>query len=209
MMSSYDWAHSGITHLFHNIQVLRQEDGVLRHVQPASARLGPDAVGSFRSHGSPAHASAHGCHRLQAKAELEPAALCHLLRVRGSDPSVWCRLQSNGYRFMFLSSRAIAQASTTRDYLQRLNQDGHKLPAGAHVTHAFSFCKCRSTLLPAFAHFADVQGLAALHFRSCNACAGSLRLVRLHTLDTCRISLHNTHRLFAAVDETAAGGPAE
>lgn len=41
-------------------------------------------------------------------------------------------LQSNGYRFMFLSSRAIAQASTTRDYLQRLNQDGHRLPAGAH-----------------------------------------------------------------------------
>ena len=39
-------------------------------------------------------------------------------------------LQANGYRFMFLSSRAIAQASTTRDYLQRLNQDGHRLPAG-------------------------------------------------------------------------------
>lgn len=47
-------------------------------------------------------------------------------------------LQGNGYRFMFLSSRAIAQASTTRDYLQRLNQDGHRLPAGdiiQSVTH--------------------------------------------------------------------------
>lgn len=32
---------------------------------------------------------------------------------------------------MFLSSRAIAQASTTRDYLQRLNQNGHRLPSGA------------------------------------------------------------------------------
>lgn len=31
---------------------------------------------------------------------------------------------------MFLSSRAIAQASATRDYLHTLNQDGETLPAG-------------------------------------------------------------------------------
>lgn len=47
------------------------------------------------------------------------------------NPRRVCAAQQNGYRMMFLSSRAIAQASTTRDYLQRLNQNGHRLPSGA------------------------------------------------------------------------------
>jgi len=47
------------------------------------------------------------------------------------NPPCVCVAQQNGYRMMFLSSRAIAQASTTRDYLQRLNQNGHRLPSGA------------------------------------------------------------------------------
>jgi len=40
---------------------------------------------------------------------------------------------ANGYKVMFLSSRAIAQASVTRDYLLSLTQDGRRLPAGPVV----------------------------------------------------------------------------
>ncbi|KAK9822450.1 hypothetical protein WJX81_001736 [Elliptochloris bilobata] len=36
----------------------------------------------------------------------------------------------NGYQILFLSSRAIAQASATRDYLHSLNQNGETLPDG-------------------------------------------------------------------------------
>jgi phosphatidate phosphatase LPIN len=42
-------------------------------------------------------------------------------------------INANGYKIMFLSSRAIAQASHTRDYLHHLTQDGHKLPVGPVV----------------------------------------------------------------------------
>ena len=43
---------------------------------------------------------------------------------------LFTNIKDNGYVFMFLSSRAIAQASATRDYLHTLNQDGETLPAG-------------------------------------------------------------------------------
>jgi hypothetical protein len=36
MMSSYDWAHSGITHLFHNIQVQAQSSAVIAHAMLVS-----------------------------------------------------------------------------------------------------------------------------------------------------------------------------
>eukprot|EP00951_Prasinocladus_malaysianus_P047371 scaffold650100_cov39-Prasinocladus_malaysianus.AAC.1 len=39
----------------------------------------------------------------------------------------------NGYQVMYLSSRAIAQASHTRDYLHTLTQDGHMMPKGPVV----------------------------------------------------------------------------
>ncbi len=39
-------------------------------------------------------------------------------------------VQANGYHFIYLSSRSIGQASLTRDYLHRLNVDGHQLPLG-------------------------------------------------------------------------------
>jgi hypothetical protein len=38
--------------------------------------------------------------------------------------------QKNGYCFIYLSSRSIGQAGLTRDYLQRLHVDEHKLPLG-------------------------------------------------------------------------------
>ena len=36
MMSSYDWAHSGITHLFHNIQVQAQSSALIAHAMLVS-----------------------------------------------------------------------------------------------------------------------------------------------------------------------------
>ena len=62
--------------------------------------------------------------------------LGHLLPRVGFDWShrgvtrLFSNIKANGYVFMFLSSRAIAQASATRDYLHTLNQDGETLPAG-------------------------------------------------------------------------------
>ena len=62
--------------------------------------------------------------------------LGHLLPRVGFDWShrgvtrLFTNIKANGYIFMFLSSRAIAQASATRDYLHTLNQDGETLPAG-------------------------------------------------------------------------------
>ena len=62
--------------------------------------------------------------------------LGHLLPRVGYDWShrgvtrLFTNIKANGYMFMFLSSRAIAQASATRDYLHTLNQDGETLPSG-------------------------------------------------------------------------------
>ena len=62
--------------------------------------------------------------------------LGHLLPRVGFDWShrgvtrLFTNIKANGYVFMFLSSRAIAQASATRDYLHTLNQDGETLPPG-------------------------------------------------------------------------------
>ena len=47
-----------------------------------------------------------------------------------SSHQLFAALQTNGYHFIYLSSRSIGQASLTRDYLQRLHVDGHKLPLG-------------------------------------------------------------------------------
>ena len=41
------------------------------------------------------------------------------------------RINDNGYRFIFLSSRAICQASMTKSYLEWVRQDGIPLPRGA------------------------------------------------------------------------------
>ncbi|KAK9789056.1 hypothetical protein WJX73_007244 [Symbiochloris irregularis] len=44
--------------------------------------------------------------------------------------SLFSHICANGYDILFLSSRAIPQASATRDYLHRLSQNGQTLPSG-------------------------------------------------------------------------------
>ncbi|KAK9812760.1 hypothetical protein WJX72_003248 [[Myrmecia] bisecta] len=43
---------------------------------------------------------------------------------------LFTNIRANGYDIMYLSSRAIAQASATRDYLHSLKQNGESLPSG-------------------------------------------------------------------------------
>ena len=43
---------------------------------------------------------------------------------------LYSAIERNGYKFMYLSARAIAQSSATRDYLQSVVQDGDELPTG-------------------------------------------------------------------------------
>ncbi len=65
--------------------------------------------------------------------------LGHLMPAMGMDWShsgvakLLGNIQANGYNVMYLSSRAIAQASLTRDFLHKLNQDGKTLPQGPVV----------------------------------------------------------------------------
>jgi len=62
--------------------------------------------------------------------------LGHLLPSMGFDWShpgvakLYSRIRENGYEIMFLSSRAIAQANITRDFLHRLEQGEDKMPVG-------------------------------------------------------------------------------
>ena len=43
---------------------------------------------------------------------------------------LYTSIVGNGYKMMYLSARAIAQASATRDYLANVQQDGESLPQG-------------------------------------------------------------------------------
>ncbi|GMR33885.1 hypothetical protein PMAYCL1PPCAC_04080, partial [Pristionchus mayeri] len=43
---------------------------------------------------------------------------------------LYTRIKSNGYKLVYLSSRAIGQASTTKNYLKRVEQDHRVLPDG-------------------------------------------------------------------------------
>lgn len=62
--------------------------------------------------------------------------LGHVLPVVGVDWSqagiarLFRDVARNGYQMLFLSSRAIAQANATREYLHNLSQGGHKMPEG-------------------------------------------------------------------------------
>lgn len=62
--------------------------------------------------------------------------LGHILPYIGKDwaqigvTSLYSNIENNGYKFLYLSARAIGQAKTTRDYLRALRQDDIGLPDG-------------------------------------------------------------------------------
>jgi phosphatidate phosphatase LPIN len=62
--------------------------------------------------------------------------LGHVLTPFGVDWShagvtrLFSNIAANGYQFMYLSSRSIAQSGNTRAFLESLKQQGHALPSG-------------------------------------------------------------------------------
>ncbi|EXJ86884.1 hypothetical protein A1O3_03838 [Capronia epimyces CBS 606.96] len=63
-------------------------------------------------------------------------ALGHLLNMMGRDwthtgvAKLYSDIVANGFNIMYLTSRSVGQADTTRAYLNGINQDGWKLPRG-------------------------------------------------------------------------------
>ncbi|WFD35937.1 phosphatidate phosphatase [Malassezia cuniculi] len=63
-------------------------------------------------------------------------ALGHLFTLMGKDwthlgvAKLYHDIAKNGYRMMYLTSRAIGQAEITRDYLKNINQNNYRLPDG-------------------------------------------------------------------------------
>lgn len=66
-------------------------------------------------------------------------ALGHLFHMVGKDwthsgvASLYTNITKNGYKILYLTSRAIGQASTTRDYLKKVEQGDVKLPEGPMI----------------------------------------------------------------------------
>ncbi|RKO99590.1 hypothetical protein CXG81DRAFT_14294, partial [Caulochytrium protostelioides] len=63
-------------------------------------------------------------------------ALGHILFMVGRDwthegiARLYQSISNNGYHFMYLTSRAIGQATSTREYLKNIDQSGIRLPVG-------------------------------------------------------------------------------
>jgi phosphatidate phosphatase LPIN len=62
--------------------------------------------------------------------------LGHVFTMVGRDwtqegvANLYTSIHKNGYQFLYLSSRAIGQASYTREYLAKVEQDRRQLPEG-------------------------------------------------------------------------------
>ncbi|KAI9099447.1 Lipin/Ned1/Smp2-domain-containing protein, partial [Phlyctochytrium arcticum] len=63
-------------------------------------------------------------------------ALGHIFTMVGKDwthlgiASLYTNIRNNGYHILYLTSRAIGQASSTREYLSKVEQGGYQLPEG-------------------------------------------------------------------------------
>jgi phosphatidate phosphatase LPIN len=66
-------------------------------------------------------------------------ALGHLFNAIGRDwthlgvAKLYTDIASNGYNLLYLTSRSVGQADTTRNYLNGVVQDGYRLPRGAVI----------------------------------------------------------------------------
>lgn len=66
-------------------------------------------------------------------------ALGHVLNMIGRDwthagvAKLYCDIVANGYNIMYLTSRSVGQADTTRAYLHGVQQDGYRLPRGPTI----------------------------------------------------------------------------
>ena len=66
-------------------------------------------------------------------------ALGHVLNMIGRDwthtgvAKLYSDIAANGYNIMYLTSRSVGQADTTRAYLANIVQDGYRMPAGPTI----------------------------------------------------------------------------
>jgi phosphatidate phosphatase LPIN len=66
-------------------------------------------------------------------------ALGHVLNMIGRDwthtgiAKLYCDIAANGYNIMYLTSRSVGQADTTRAYLANIVQEGSRLPMGPTI----------------------------------------------------------------------------
>lgn len=66
-------------------------------------------------------------------------ALGHVLNMIGRDwthagvAKLYTDIQNNGYNIMYLTSRSVGQADTTRAYLHNIVQDGYRVPRGPTI----------------------------------------------------------------------------
>ncbi|KAL4806509.1 Lipin/Ned1/Smp2-domain-containing protein [Aspergillus unguis] len=66
-------------------------------------------------------------------------ALGHVLNMIGRDwthagvAKLYTDIVNNGYNIMYLTSRSVGQADTTRSYIYGVNQDGYRLPKGPTI----------------------------------------------------------------------------
>ena len=73
---------------------------------------------------------------VQAANKVRSDALGHVLNMIGRDwthvgvAKLYTDIVANGYNILYLTSRSVGQADTTRTYLSGVSQDGHKLPRG-------------------------------------------------------------------------------
>lgn len=73
---------------------------------------------------------------LQLKGSPRSDALGHVLNMIGRDwthagvAKLYTDIVANGYNILYLTSRSVGQADTTRAYLNGVSQDGFKLPKG-------------------------------------------------------------------------------
>lgn len=62
--------------------------------------------------------------------------LGHVFAMVGKDwtqsgvAELFTKIDRNGYKFLYLSARAISQSQSTRDYLSKIKQGGEKMPDG-------------------------------------------------------------------------------
>lgn len=66
-------------------------------------------------------------------------ALGHFYNMIGRDwthtgiAKLYCDIVANGYNIMYLTSRSVGQADTTRAYLNNITQEGYRMPAGPTI----------------------------------------------------------------------------
>jgi phosphatidate phosphatase LPIN len=76
------------------------------------------------------------CCEGMANSGVRSDALGHVFTMIGRDwthmgvAKLYTDICRNGYKIMYLTSRAIGQADSTRDYLRGINQNNYQLPEG-------------------------------------------------------------------------------